>query len=173
MKIYWKKVFYFVFLLGSMFGFKNAVGQNDSIQNNNIESNLSENLFQISGVVKSSNDSTPIPFCNIALFDNSDRQISITQTDFDGNFILNSISCEKFYIKVFLHGYKSQIIRKFSENNTIFINIAYDTIISCYMPARQVNYDNLFFDYRNTKSSETYNSKEIQRMPGRKPIIIR
>jgi hypothetical protein len=97
MKIRWKKVFYFVMFLGSLVGFKNVVGQNDSIQksqNQNIESK-----YSISGLILESDSVTPIPFCNVILLNDKKDSILCVQTDFDGRFLMNNINKGIYIIK--------------------------------------------------------------------------
>ena len=174
MKIHWKKVFYFLFLLGSMFGFKNAVGQNDSIQSKNIESNLSENSFQISGVVRDSSDNSPIPFCNVILLNYKNDSILCVQTNFDGYFKINTVPRNVYSIKLSLSGYYNYQVDSILVNKMIELEFKLSFMNHLdFFPAKTSNFDNSFFDFRNTKSGETFDSKEIQRMPGRKPIIIK
>ena len=107
--------------LGSLVGFKNAVGQNDSIQNKNIESNFSEKSFQIIGVVRDSSDNSPVPFCNVILSDKNDKQIAGATSDFDGKFKLYPIPKGNYKIHIAFVGYKP--INK-------SINIYSDTLIN-------------------------------------------
>ena len=112
MKIRWKKVFYFVFLLGSMFGFKNAVGQNDSIQKS--QNQQIQTSFSITGHVFAGDSITPIPYCHIYLEDLNNNQIAITVCDFDGFFKINNIPNGAYYLSFrLLNAYNpSPIIKK-------------------------------------------------------------
>jgi hypothetical protein len=100
MKIRWKKVFYFMFLLGSMFGLKNVVGQNDSINNTNIESILSENSFQISGVIRGSSNNYLMPFCNVILLNSNNDTLQMALSDFDGCFQFDKVPKGFYQIKI-------------------------------------------------------------------------
>ncbi len=168
MKIRWKKVFYFVFLLGSILGFKNADGQNDSIQNKNIESNFSEKSFQISGVVRDSSNNNPVPFCNVILSDKNDKQIAGSITDIDGKYMFKNISKGNYKLSASFIGYKPNSIElELMSNFQIEILLSPSIIesdsiiILCYHRVPMI-------DKYNTTSGETIKSDDIKNMPIRR-----
>lgn len=185
MKIRWKKVFYFVFLLGSLFGFKNAVGQNNN-EKVNLTINKSTNIFQIKGQVIDSLTNIPRPFCLAILIDSNQNYINWAICDFDGCFTIDDISAGKYTLQISDLGYETIEIQNITINNNTLISaylkkeiiITKSELISepnftCYMhrdidDRYQWNKADTIEDSNLDKRFNTLKSFEIRNMPIRR-----
>jgi hypothetical protein len=166
MKINWKKVFYFVMFLGSLVGFKNVVGQNDSI---NKKSNYhQENSYYVNGQIFELDSATPIPFCNIKLTDEKAKLIMGSQSDFDGYFKMYPVPKGVYTLSVSFVGYKKYVIENFEVNQNIDFKIRLEQSLGDLEIYEMQCYQTPLIDRSRTRSMETFDSNDIQRMPGRR-----
>ena len=172
MKIRWKKVFYFVFLLGSMFGFKNAVGQNEKlILKSKSEENKLEKKYSINGIIFETDSITPIPFCNVSLLNSDSIVIANTFADFDGRFSFDKLIQNNYSITISLIGYQTVTISN--------VNINENTNLSTVLSPVIINHDEFYiinYEMCYLTSKEPYmKAKAISidtNLPAKKEIII-
>jgi hypothetical protein len=169
MKIRWKKVFYFVIFLGSLVGFKNVVGQNDSIvKDNKTEDKLS--VFTLFGRVLDKKTNEPIPFSHVVIY-SSNKNTGGSSCDFDGAYLISNIQHGYYNIAVSFVGYKALKINNFLIDKDMKLDIYLeqnndrDSDIMCYVIIEY--YKIPLIDKKNTTSGETIGGDDIQRKPGR------
>ena len=167
MKIPWKKTFYFVMFLGSMFGFKNAFGQNDSIKNQT--KTQPKRNYSISGFVYDFDNKTPLSFCNVIIYDNNNKQIKITNTDFDGAYTLSNIPYGNYIISFSFIGYKTIKLDYTTNDRKAKINIKLEptNVILCYEMII-IDDSKPLIDPKNTTTGETIGSEDIKNIPIRR-----
>jgi hypothetical protein len=167
MKIRWKKVFYFVIFLGSLVGFKNVVGQNEHTSIQKEKNNINQQ-YSISGIVLENDSITPIPFCNIVLSDSHGNIIEGATSDFNGFFNMYPVPNGIYTLSLSFVGYKKHVIENFEVNQNIDFEIMLEqSNIDIEFYEIHLCYQTPLIDRSKTRSVETFDSNDIQRMPGR------
>ena len=119
MKIRWKKVLYYflAFDLFLMIKGCNLPSKNDATdsEKSNKENRIN---FTLSGLVTKNDSITPIPFCDVTLFDLDSMVIAKTTADFNGCYSFLNIPPQNYIIRFSTIGFKTNFIEIILQSDT-------------------------------------------------------
>ena len=172
MKIRWKKVFYYFLAFDFLFAIKscNLPTENEPKKSENTTKESQDSLT-LTGLVTKNDSITPIPFCDVTLFDIDSIVIAKTTADFNGCYSFSNILPKNYILGFSGIGFQTNFIEiKIQSDTNIKISLQLkenkkpQLIIytSCYMTldyADSVLVDDFFNDI-NIKQDTFSDEKE-------------
>ncbi len=103
--------------------------------------------YEITGILKDNQDLSPVPFVIISLYDTNGRNISATETNNDGIFILKKINKGKYFLTINSAFFEDIKIKNIEIENSV-------TLCSIYLYEGSYHWDGYSEKPREKKGSK-------------------